>query len=56
MTKVQIFKGVGKFLKSIDVYGPPISLTYKKETTFKTKIGGFLTILSKLAIFGWLFL
>jgi hypothetical protein len=43
-----------KFIKSIDIYGHPISLTYKSETTYKSIIGGFSTILSRAAILGYL--
>lgn len=38
------------FLTRIDVFGYPISLTYKKESTFKSSIGGFMTILSRVVI------
>ena len=33
-------------IQSLDIFGKPISLTYKDEDTFKTFAGGCLTILS----------
>jgi len=38
------------FIKSMDMYGHPIILTYKNSSTFKSFIGGILTILTRLAI------
>jgi hypothetical protein len=37
-------------LKRVDVYGHPISLTYKKNATYTSGIGGFMTILSRVII------
>jgi hypothetical protein len=38
-------------LRKIDIYDHPINLMYNEETTFKTTLGGFFTILARLAIF-----
>lgn len=50
-TALQKFKrGVTK----IDIYGAPISLTYNKETTFKSLLGGIITIIQRVAVFAYL--
>ena len=50
---IQKFKrGVTK----IDIYGAPISLTYNKETTFKSLLGGIITIFQRVAVFAYLLL
>ncbi len=39
------------FLKKIDIFGNPIPINFKNhEHTFKTKTGGFLTILMFLIV------
>ena len=42
-----------KFLTSLDAFGEPVSLNYKGETSFKTSIGAFFTIVLRLFIFGY---
>jgi len=37
-------------LKSLDQFGHAINLTYEGATTFKTKVGGFFTILSGIGV------
>ena len=32
-------------IKSFDCFGAPIGLTYQKESTFQTRIGGIVTVL-----------
>jgi hypothetical protein len=44
-------KKVRHLLKKIDYHGHPIGLTYKNERTFKTSIGGVVTLISRLGIF-----
>jgi len=43
-------KGCNGFLKRIDMYGIPVSLTYRKSPEIKTSLGGMLTIISRLLI------
>ena len=38
------------YLKSFDLFGIPISLKYKGEDTFKTPIGGIVSIISYLSV------
>ena len=38
----------GKFITSFDVFGEPVSLNYNGESSFKTLIGAFFTVLIKL--------
>jgi hypothetical protein len=44
MAKVR--RSCQKFWKRFDAYGKPIALTYKKEKTFGTMLGGISTILT----------
>lgn len=37
-------------LTSIDKFGFPVNLTYRKEQTFKSSFGGVMTILSILSL------
>ncbi len=41
-------------VRGLDSYGHPINLTYNGGTTYKSTLGGFMTILARLAIFGYL--
>ena len=34
-----------KWLQSIDLFGAPVSLIYKGESTFTTRVGGFFSLL-----------
>jgi hypothetical protein len=45
-----------ELITSIDSYGTPINLTYKSKTTFKSFLGGFVTIICKLVILIFLIL
>ena len=38
------FKSKFKFFKRYDIFGCPVALTMKKEDTYKTVFGGFLTM------------
>lgn len=40
-----------KFLRIFDIYGKPINLTYKGSLTYKTALGGCLSILLTILIF-----
>ena len=37
---------LSKLLKSIDSFGHPIQVNYKGEETFKSQVGGVLSLLS----------
>eukprot|EP00347_Sterkiella_histriomuscorum_P005887 403354895 len=41
---------VGKQVRNIDKFGHPISLTYKRDSTFKSTFGGIMTIFSVLSL------
>ena len=43
-SKLNPFPFIGRQLKRIDSLGVPIGLFYKKEQTFTTSIGGFVTL------------
>ena len=42
------------FLKSIDSYGIPVSLTYKKKPVISSVMGGIFTILARAVVIGYL--
>ena len=42
---------VRKFLVSFDVFGEPVSVNYRGETSFKTALGAFFSILLKTFLF-----
>ena len=39
-----------KYLVSLDVFGEPVTLNYRGESTFKTGIGAFFTIILRAFI------
>jgi hypothetical protein len=39
-----------KYITKFDIYGHPINLSYKGESTFKTFPGGLCTIIAKLMV------
>ena len=41
---------LGAFVKKIDNYGTPVSLTYKQDPQIKSFLGGFFTIIGKLGV------
>ena len=41
---------MAKFVKNVDVYGVPVSLTYKSEPNIKSTMGGIATILARLIV------
>lgn len=43
------------FLTNMDEYGHPIELKYKGESTFKTQIGGFFTLISRCILIVYLY-
>lgn len=50
-------KGKGKckkLLRSVDMYGVPVSLTYKKQNMIKSNAGGVATIVSRLIVVAYL--
>lgn len=40
-------------LKSIDIYGTPITLTYKGQGTFKTFVGGIFTLITLVIVMSY---
>jgi hypothetical protein len=46
-------QGCRKIIEKADMYGVPVSLTYKKEPHIKSFFGGFATILSRLTVIGF---
>ena len=38
------------FIKSVDQYGYPISLTYKNENEYKSILGGIVTLIFRFAV------
>jgi hypothetical protein len=45
---------LSRFVKSLDLYGHPISLSFKGETTHKTLLGGVFTILANVLVLSFL--
>lgn len=43
-----------KLMKSIDMYGVPVSLTYKKQNMIKSSAGGIATVVSRLLVVAYL--
>ena len=41
------------YLVSLDVFGEPVTLNYRGESTFKTGIGAFFTIILRAFIFSY---
>ena len=41
------------YITQLDGYGVPISMTYNNQVTFKTFIGGIMTIISRIAILAY---
>ena len=58
-TKLKGKKGLGHscsaFLKFNDTIGYPISLTYKGAHSYKSSLGGFISILTKLTVMIYFF-
>ncbi len=52
--KVNMFQKLYGIIRNFDSYGHPINLTYEGETTYKSFIGGLLTILTRVAILSYL--
>ena len=42
-----------KYLISLDAFGEPVTLNYKGESTFKTGVGAFFTIVLRAFIFSY---
>ena len=40
-----------KYLVSLDAFGEPVTLNYRGESTFKTGVGAFFTIILRAFIF-----
>ncbi len=50
MGKRPFFSRITGALRAIDLYGHPINLTYKGETTYKSLVGAFFTIITRIGI------
>lgn len=46
-------KKIRRFLKSIDKYGVPVSLTYKNEPCINSVLGGISTIIARVIILSY---
>ena len=44
---------MNNFLRDIDSLGQNIGLTHKKATTYKTAVGGFVTVLANIGLFAY---
>jgi hypothetical protein len=44
---------MGEYIKRVDNFGIPVSLTYKGDPKIKSTFGGILTILARCAIIGY---
>jgi hypothetical protein len=44
-----------EYLKKIDIYGEPVSLTFHKRHKYKTAFGGVLSFISVLGILSFFF-
>ncbi len=53
MKKNPIYR-IFSMVRALDSYGHPINLTYNGDTTYKSTLGGFMTILARIAIIGYL--
>ena len=42
-----------KYLVSLDAFGEPVTLNYRGESTFKTGLGSFFTVVLRAFIFGY---
>ena len=42
-----------KFITSLDAFGKPVTLNYRGESTFKTGVGAFLTIVLRAFILSY---
>lgn len=40
----------GKYLKEVDIFGQPISVLYQGSDVYKTRLGGFVTILTYVLV------
>eukprot|EP00347_Sterkiella_histriomuscorum_P003054 403365765 len=49
-------KKCNNFIKSLDSFGHPIQFTYNNSSTFKSTIGGYLTLVARLGIVIYLIL
>ena len=38
------------FVRSLDMYGHPVTLTFKKDSTYKSVLGGTVSILSFIGV------
>jgi hypothetical protein len=47
----QFKRRIRKAIKSLDIYGYELNLTYKNSQKFKTTLGGIFTIMSRVLLF-----
>ncbi len=53
MVRLNFISTLTNKIRNIDAYGHPINFTYKKDTTYKSLLGGFATIITRFAIFAY---
>jgi hypothetical protein len=46
-------KTLTEWVKGVDNYGHPITLTYKNESEFKSLLGGIATLIFRIAILAY---
>lgn len=46
-------KRLGRFFKSLDYFGHPVTLKYKTRSTYNSILGGVLTTMVFSALFGY---
>ena len=54
MPKITLGTKFFRFFRSLDKYGHPIALTYKGDASYKTLIGGLLTIATRIGVIAFL--
>lgn len=41
---------ISRGLKSVDIFGHPITLQYKNDTEYKSAMGGFMTVIVMIGL------
>ena len=45
-----VLLSVGMLLKSLDIYGHKVGVHYKGESAYKTRVGGFLSLVTYVLV------
>ncbi len=53
-SKQRCLQKLKHYIKRVDAFGVPVSLTYKNDPYFKSITGGVVTIISRLLVLGFL--